>query len=204
MAKLIFRYGAMGASKTANALMVRYNYEEKGKTAIMIKPDIEDRDGEYVIKSRIGLEAQCFPISWLKDYILKLKREFPFETHVGGWKDIIGHGIDCIICDESQFFTEDDIDLLTSLVDEVGIPVICYGLRTDFRGKLFTASAKLLAEADVIEEIPTICWCGRKAHFNARVVDGEIVKDGEQMVLGSNDLYVGLCRKHFKEGRIKR
>ncbi len=199
MAKLYFRYGAMGASKTANALMLRYNYEEKGKNAILIKPLTDTRDGKYMIRSRIGLRHPCHNIDYLKNFIADVKSSFGDR-----WRETISDSVDIVISDESQFFTEEEIDFLSSIVDDFDIPVVCYGLRTDFKGNLFPASARLLALADVIEEVPTICWCGRKAQMNARVIDGVVVREGEQIVLGSNDLYVGLCRKHFNEGKLCR
>lgn len=186
MGKLYFRFGAMGASKTANALMVHYNYIEKGKKAIIITSDANTRDGAGVIKSRIGLSYETvYSISYLQ-----------------GLSSEEINCIDCIICDESQFFSVEEVDFLASIVDDYDIPVICYGLRTDFQGNLFPASARLMAIAEVIEEIPTICWCGRKAQMNARVIDGKVVREGKQIVLGSNDLYIGLCRKHFYEGKL--
>ena len=157
MAKLYFRYGAMGSSKSANALMVRYNYIERGQTAILIKPDGENRDGEDIIKSRIGLSEKAYTLSWLKEHISKMDK-------ADLW--------DCIIVDECQFLASQDVDYLADIVDDYDCPVICYGLRTDFLGNLFDASARLMAIADVIEEVPTVCWCGKKAHFNARIKDG--------------------------------
>ncbi len=188
MAKLYFRYGAMGSSKSANALMVRYNYIERGQTAILIKPDGENRDGEDIIKSRIGLSEKAYTLSWLKEHISKMDK-------ADLW--------DCIIVDECQFLASQDVDYLADIVDDYDCPVICYGLRTDFLGNLFDASARLMAIADVIEEVPTVCWCGKKAHFNARIKDGEIVRAGEQIELGGNESYTALCRKHFKLGIIK-
>ena len=187
MAKLYFRYGTMGSSKTANALMTRYNYIERGQTAIMIKPDGETRDGFDIIKSRIGLSCKCHDFSWLKNTITKMpKKEI--------W--------DCIIVDECQFLTPLQVDYLADIVDIYDRPVICYGLRTDFLGNLFDASARLMAIADVIEEIPTVCWCGKKAQFNARIKNGEITKTGKQIKYGGNESYISLCRKHYKKGDL--
>lgn len=182
MAKLYFRHGAMGSSKTANALMVRYNYLEKGQKVALLKPAGEDRDGARQIRSRIGLEAECL----LVDEFLK-KPDLNLAA---------------IIVDEAQFLTSEQVDQLSDLVDDHNIPVICYGLRSDFQGKLFPGSRRLLEIADEIEEIPTVCWCGRKAHFNARIREGRIVREGEQVLLGSNDVYVSLCRHHFKSGEL--
>ena len=184
MAKLIFRYGAMGSSKTANALMVRYNYYERDKKVVLLKPRCEDRDGAKVIKSRIGLEEPCeFAEDFLENYS--------------------GEHYDCIIVDEVQFLAPEIIDRLSNLVDTYGITVICYGLRTDFQSHLFPGAQRLMELADDIEQIRTICWCGKRAHFNARLLNGEMVTEGEQVQLGGNDSYISLCRKHYKERRIK-
>ena len=180
MAKLIFRYGAMGSSKTANALMVRYNYFEKGKKVKLLKPATENRDGEKIIKSRIGLAEPCeFAEEFLQSYT--------------------GEYYDCIIVDEVQFLAPDVIDKLSDLVDTYGITVICYGLRTDFRSELFPGAKRLMELADDIEQIKTICWCGKRAHFNARILNGQMVTEGEQVQLVGNESYTSLCRKHYKE-----
>ena len=179
MAKLIFRYGAMGSSKTANALMVRYNYVEKGKKVVLLKPRCEDRDGEHVIKSRIGLEDPC-------------------ESAEDFLADYSGEHYDCIIVDEVQFLAPEIIDRLSDLVDAHGITVICYGLRTDFQSHLLPGAKRLMEVADDIEQIKTICWCGKRAHFNARIMDGKMVTEGEQVQLGGNESYTALCRKHYK------
>jgi len=186
MAKLYYRYGVMGSSKTANALMVNYNYEERGQKALLTKPAIDQRDGERFVASRAGLnhpciwfhEVQAMPLEELKQYA-------------------------CIIVDECQFLSRAEVEWLVHIVDVENIPVICYGLRADFAGNLFPGSEALLAWADVIEEIKTICWCGKKATFNARFDEsGRVVKQGEQVVLGANDKYIGLCRKHWAEGNL--
>ena len=188
MAKLYFRYGAMGSSKTANALMVRYNYIERGQTAIMIKPDGENRDGFDIIRSRIGLSAKAHSLSWLKEQLPKMHK-------LDIW--------DCIIVDECQFLSPKDVEYLSDVVDKYDRPVICYGLRTDYLGNLFDASARLFALADVIEEVPTVCWCGKKAQFNARIKNGKMVRTGKQIKYGGNESYTALCRKHFNEGIVK-
>ena len=187
MAKLIFRYGAMGASKTANALMVRFNYYERGMHAVVLKPAIEHRDGELILQSRIGLQTECETV------------EHFLEMHTT--KDSFS-GVDCIIIDEAQFLSTEQVDIFAQIVDEHGIPVICYGLRTDFLGNSFEGSRRLLELADNLEEIPTICWCGSKARFNARISNGKKVTEGEQFALGGNDSYISLCRKHFFRGEI--
>ncbi len=186
MANLYFRYGAMGSSKTANALMVRYNYLEKGKRVALLKPDIENRDGKLKIKSRIGLEAECVLVSHFLQQFLKS----PYE-------------LDVIIVDEAQFLTEKEVDNLAYIVDIFNIDVICYGLRTDFQTHLFPGSKRLFELADVIEVIPTICFCGNKANFNARIINGKVVTEGKQVMMGGNESYVSLCRKHFYERKTK-
>ena len=186
MAKLYFRYGVMGSSKTANALMVRYNYEERGQEALMVKPAIDQRDGERVIASRIGLSYPCIYFHELR----ALSRE-SVQKYA------------CIIVDEAQFLAPEDVDYLTEVVDLWHVPVICYGLRADFKGELFPGSEALLATADIIEEIKTICWCGRKATYNARFDEHRrVLKEGAQVVLGANDKYIGLCRTHWRAGDL--
>ena len=182
MAKLYFRYGAMGSSKTANAIMVQYNYAERGQKVLMLKPQLEKRDGEQVLLSRSGLKTSCrfveeLPAIDLTDY-------------------------DCLIVDEAQFLTKDQVAALVNIVDNRNIPVICYGLRTDFQGNLFEGSMWLLAWADTIEEVKTICWCGKKATCNARVMNGRVVKEGDQILLGGNEAYISLCRKHWQNGDL--
>lgn len=182
MAKLYFRYGAMGSSKTANAIMVQYNYHERGQNALMLKPCLDNRDGERIVGSRSGLSAPCAYVEDLDTFDLT--------------------AFDCIIVDESQFLTKKQVEKLVKIVDEMNIPVICYGLRADFQGNLFEGSTWLMAWADTIEEIKTVCWCGRKATFNARVHDGKVVKAGEQILLGGNESYVALCRRHWSRGEL--
>lgn len=185
MAKLYFRYGAMGSSKTANALMVRYNYLERGKRALLAKPMTDMREGEKIVSSRMGLTASCI---WTEE-LVEMKEEELCQY-------------DCVIIDEAQFCDKTQIEFLVHLVDDLNIPVICYGLRADFQNNLFPGSKWLLAWADEIEEIKTVCWCGKAAKCNARFNRNGIVKEGEQVVLGGNDSYVALCRKHYTEGNL--
>ena len=186
MAKLYFRYGVMGSSKTANALMVRYNYEERGQKALMVKPNMDQREGAAIVNSRIGLNHPCM---WFDDFMTMRTEDIQVYQ--------------CIIVDEAQFLTRQEVEFLTDVVDNMKVPVICYGLRADFKGNLFTGSEALLACADIIEEIKTICWCGKKATYNARFDEnGVVVKEGAQVVLGANDKYIGLCRKHWKLGDL--
>lgn len=187
MAKLYFRYGAMGSSKTANALMVGYNYYERGKKALLVKPQLDDRDGEGYVASRMGLRQKC-------DFVEHLVTMPPEEIRK----------YDCIIVDEAQFCTKEQVEFLVHIVDDLSVPVICYGLRTDFQRNLFPGSMWLLAWADVIEEIKTVCWCGKAATCNARFNEkGEMITQGDQVVLGANDSYIALCRKHFRRGMLK-
>lgn len=182
MAKLYFRYGAMGSSKTANAIMVQYNYHERGQQVLMIKPKLDNRDGERTVLSRCGLQTECV-----------FMEEIP-------QMDLAGY--DCMIVDEAQFLTKEQVAYLVKVVDEMDIPVICYGLRADFQGNFFEGSQWLMAWADTIEEVKTICWCGRKATCNARVMNGKVIKEGDQILLGGNSQYVSLCRKHWANGQL--
>ena len=182
MAKLYFRYGAMGSSKTANAIMVQYNYAERGQRVLMVKPQLDNRDGERTVLSRCGLSTECV-----------------FMEELPG---IDVRQYDCVIVDEAQFLTKEQVQQLVHIVDELNVPVICYGLRADFQGNFFEGSLWLMAWADSIEEVKTICWCGRKATCNARVMDGRVIKEGDQILLGGNSQYVSLCRKHWASGEL--
>ena len=184
MAKLYFKYGAMGSSKTANALITKFNYEERGMKVWLIKPSIDVRDGVDVVKSRIGLSAKADIMTPDKN----LYEEFKARS-----------GCDVIIADECQFFTPEQIDDLRKIVDELDIPVLCYGLRTDFLTKLFPGSLRLFEVADSVTEIKTICGCGKKAIVNARIDgDGKIVTEGGQILIGGNDSYVAMCHSCWK------
>ena len=190
MAKLYFKYGAMGSSKTAQALITKFNYEERGMKVWLIKPATDKRDGCDNLTSRIGLASKCDPID-KSDGIRELFMRKILNA-------------DVIICDESQFFTENQIDELRKIVDEDNIPVICFGLRTDFLTRLFPGSKRLLELADSISEIKTICECGSKATVSARIdKSGNIVTSGEQIFLGGNDTYLAMCHKCWTE-RIKK
>ena len=182
MAKLYYRYGAMGSSKTANAIMVQYNYTERNQRVLMVKPRLDTRDGERIVKSRCGLESECVFVEDLGN------------TNLTDY--------DCVIVDEAQFLTKAQVEQLVHIVDDLNIPVIAYGLRADFRGELFEGSYYLMAWADSIEEIKTVCWCGKKATCNARILNGKVTMTGEQIMLGGNESYIALCRKHWKEGNI--
>ena len=179
MAKLYFKYGAMGSSKTANALITKFNYEERGMKVWLIKPSIDDRDGADTVRSRIGLQADAYvatPETNLYEQFLLLG-----DYHV-------------IIADECQFFTTAQVDQLRMIVDKLGIPVLCFGLRTDFLTHLFEGSRRLFEVADSITEIKTICTCGKKAIVNARIDgEGRVVTEGGQILIGGNDSYVAMC-----------
>ena len=196
MAKLYFRYGAMGSSKSANILMVRYNYEELGQYAILLKPRTDDRDGEHKIQSRIGLSA---PAEYVDDFLKEISKLWN-----GKETEYLYHGkkVNAILVDEAQFLSPEEVDALSDIVDFYEIPVLCYGLRTDFLNHLFPGSRRLMEIADVIEEVPTVCWCGKRAQCNTRYSNGKIVREGAQIMLGSNESYVALCRKHYKEGKL--
>ena len=187
MAKLYFKYGAMGSSKTAQALITKYNYEENDLNVWLIKPSADTRDGADTIRSRIGLEARCQVMTPQMDV---------YELFCDQRK---GH-CDVIIVDECQFMTVDQIDQLHAVVDEFNIPVLCFGLRTDFQTKLFPGSMRLMELADAIEEIKTMCDCGTKATVNARISDGYIVTEGAQVVLGGNDSYIAMCHRCYVNG----
>ena len=182
MAKLYFKYGAMGSSKTAQVLITKFNYEERGMRVFLIKPEIDTRDGKDVIRSRIGLEATAVCIPKEADLLEIYKKE--------------KKKYDVIIADECQFFTKEQIDALRAIVDRFNIPVLCFGLRTDFLTHLFPGSARLFEVADSIAEIKTICECGAKATVNARLnAKGQIVTHGSQVMLGGNDRYIAMCHK---------
>ena len=187
MAKLYFKYGAMGSSKTAQALITKYNYEENDMRVWLIKPSADTRDGAQILRSRIGLEAQVDVITPAID-VFRLFEETKRDQ------------CDVIIVDECQFLVPEQIDQLRSIVNDHGVPVLCFGLRTDFQTKLFPGSRRLMELADVIEEIKTMCDCGAKATVNARINDGYIVTEGAQVVLGGNDCYIAMCHRCYKQG----
>lgn len=184
MAKLYFKYGAMGSSKSAQALITKFNYEELGMTVWLIKPSVDTRDGADIVRSRIGLEASAQIIT-------------PEMNIINEYRAVGKH--DVIIADEAQFFTPAQIDELRFLVDEDDLPVLCFGLRTDFLTHFFPGSQRLMELADSLTEIKTVCECGRKATVNARIDEnGKIVTEGGQIFLGGNDSYVAMCHKCWK------
>ncbi|MCR4876837.1 MAG: thymidine kinase [Clostridiales bacterium] len=184
MAKLYFKYGVMGSSKSAQALITKFNYEERGMSVWLIKPSIDTRDGANVIRSRIGLMSEAdviTPETGIRD-----------RYHQMGRRDVI-------IADEAQFFTPEQIDELRTLVDEEDLPVLCFGLRTDFLTHFFPGARRLMELADSLTEIKTVCECGRKATVNARIDgEGRIVTQGGQVMLGGNDSYLAMCHQCWK------
>lgn len=189
MAKLYFRYGAMGSGKTIDMLKVAYNYEERGQRILVLSPAKDDRYGVGKITTRIGLQRDCVSISEDINLFSYIKNMFNKPN--------------AILVDEAQFFTESQIYQLSDVVDYFEIPVICYGLRTDFRLNFFPGSKILMGIADSVEEIKTICECGKKAIINMRFVDGIAVVEGEQICIGGNDTYKSVCRKCYKRYVLK-
>ena len=188
MAKLYFKYGAMGSSKTAQALITKYNYEENDLRVWLIKPSADTRDGKQILRSRIGLEAEVEVIPPDMDILARFD-----ETRRGS--------CNVIIVDECQFLTEQQIDELRAIVNDRNVPVMCFGLRTDFQTKLFPGSRRLMELADEIQEIKTMCDCGAKATVNARIdSNGHIITQGAQVVLGGNDSYIAMCHKCYIRG----
>lgn len=185
--KMYFYYGAMGSSKTANALMTRFSWEERGKKVILMKPSIDTRDGAEIVKSRAGLSATAtliYPDSRIRDVLPE-----PAENY------------DNIIVDEAQFLSKEQVDELRDIVNE-GTFVMCYGLKTDFRGELFEGSKRLIEMADSLREVVSMCPCGKKAIMNARYSDNRILYEGEQVVVGGNESYIALCHRCYKKGII--
>ena len=187
MAKLYFKYGAMGSSKTAQALITKYNYEENDMRVWLIKPSADTRDGAGIIRSRIGLEAQCEIATPERNIYERFREGFAGQCHA-------------VIVDECQFLTVEQIDQLRAIVNDFSVPVMCFGLRTDFKTRLFPGSMRLMELADCIEEIKTMCDCGCKATVNARINDGYIVTEGAQVVLGGNDCYIAMCHRCYVNG----
>ena len=188
MAKLYFKYGAMGSSKTAQALITKYNYEENRLKVWLLKPSADTRDGQDILRSRIGLEARVEVAPPDSDIYTRFR-----QTRRGC--------CDIIIVDECQFLTTEQIDQLRAIVNDFDIPVICFGLRTDFQTKLFPGSRRLMEVADTFDEIKTICDCGNKAIVNARIdCNGHIVTEGAQVVLGGNDSYIAMCHRCYETG----
>lgn len=189
MAQLYYRYSTMNAGKSIELIKVAYNYEERGKRVLTLAPSVDARYGMGLITSRIGLQREAVIVNDDTN-ILDLFIERNDDKK-----------IDCILLDECQFLKKHHVEELAEIVDSYDVPVLAYGLKNDFRNELFEGSYYMLIYADKIEEIKTICWCGRKATMVARVVDGKIVKQGRQIQIGGNEMYVSLCRKHYNDGR---
>lgn len=191
MARLYFKYGAMGGGKTLDCIRTYYNYQEKGLVVRSYKPELDTRDSECVISSRTGDRIQS---DWIKqdDKIYELFKEFNRDN------------TDVVLIDEAQFLTAEQIQDLKDFAIDLDIPIICYGLTTDFRSYLFEGSKRLMELADSKEEIKSVCWCGKLATQNARIIDGEVVKEGEVVQVGGNESYTPLCYYHFREGKSKK
>ncbi|MGI6211179.1 MAG: thymidine kinase [Anaerovoracaceae bacterium] len=194
MAQLYYRYSTMNAGKSTEVIKVAYNYEERGKNVLTLVPEIGDQSGNHsdigLISSRIGLQREALVIRDDTDILQLFVRENAKRL------------IECVLVDECQFLKKHHVEELVEIVDSCNVPVLAYGLKNDFKNELFEGSYYMLVYADKIEEIKTICWCGRKATMVARIKNGRIVKQGQQVMIGGNDLYVSLCRKHYNDGRL--
>lgn len=190
MAKLYFKFGAMGCSKTAQALITKFNYEERGMKVLLLKPSVDVRDGAEIVKSRIGLTAKAVVVNDKEDLYKEYEEKYRDR--------------DVIIVDECQFLTPEQVDELGQIVIDFNVPVLCFGLRTDFLTHLFPGSRRLFEIAESITEIKSVCKCGAKATVNARLDDdGNVVYSGEQVCLGGNDRYVAMCRKCWLKKRAE-
>jgi thymidine kinase len=188
MAKLYFYYSAMNAGKTTTLLQSSFNYQERGMATMLFTAAIDDRYATGSISSRIGLEAEAHMFDPTCNLRNKIEEELTQRT------------INCILIDEAQFLTKEHVFQLASVADDLGVPVLAYGLRTDFQANLFEGSQWLLAIADELQELKTICNCGSKATMNLRIdAQGKAVKEGASIEIGGNDRYIALCRKHFME-----
>ena len=190
MAQLYYRYSTMNAGKSLEIIKVANNYEERDKNVLCFTPAVDDRDGAGMINSRIGLSRDAVSVrddTDIMDLFMRMNEN---------------RKIDCVLVDECQFLKKHHVQELAEIVDSFDVPVLAYGLKNDFKNELFEGSYYLLVYADKIEEIKTICWCGRKATMIARVNDGKIVKHGDQIIIGGNEMYVSLCRKHYNDGRL--
>ena len=188
MAQLYFYYSAMNAGKSTVLLQSSYNYKERGMETLLLTPEIDERAGKGKIASRIGLSADAMTFSQTDDLQQKIE-----ACHAE-------KAIACVLIDEAQFLSRSQVEQLCTIADELGIPILCYGIRTDFLGNLFEGSAALLGLADNLVELKTICHCGRKATMNLRLgADGQAIKEGDQVEVGGNERYIAMCRRHFRE-----
>ena len=193
MAKLYFYYSSMNAGKSTTLLQSSYNYQERGMRTLILQPEIDSRFGTGTVASRIGIQAQALTFNTVDNlYQLVERAHAPEPLH-------------CVLVDEAQFLTRQQVRQLSDVCDQLDVPVLTYGLRTDFQGKLFEGSQQLLAWADTLTEIKTICHCGRKATMVLRIdAQGRAIKDGQQVQIGGNDRYLSVCRLHFKQGMSRR
>jgi thymidine kinase len=192
MSKVYFYYSAMNAGKSTVLLQSSYNYHERGMRTLLFTPAMDTRSGVGRIESRIGLASDAVALQPGENLLERVRNTHEAEA------------VACVLVDEAQFLSPEQVRQATDIADKLRIPVLCYGLRTDFQGKLFPGSAELLALADNLIELKTICHCGRKATMNLRVgPDGSAVKVGAQVEIGGNDRYVAMCRRHFKEALAK-
>lgn len=190
MASLYFKYAAMNSGKSTQLLQAHYNYIERGMTPVAMTAQLDDRYGRGRITARIGIDLPAETFTKTTDIFRFIAQKH--ETHP----------VAALLIDEAQFLTPEQVAQCARIVDELDVPVMCYGLKTDFLGQLFAGSQALLCLADNLEEIKTICWCGRKATQTARVSAGEVVRAGAQIAIGGNDMYTSLCRKHFMNGDL--
>ncbi|MBZ0056960.1 thymidine kinase [Leclercia barmai] len=191
MAQLYFYYSAMNAGKSTALLQSSYNYQERGMRTVVYTAEIDDRFGTGKVSSRIGLSSPARLFNPLTNLLDEIRAE------------AADRAVHCVLVDESQFLTRQQVHELSEVVDELDIPVLCYGLRTDFRGELFIGSQYLLAWSDKLVELKTICFCGRKASMVLRLdQSGKPYAEGEQVVIGGNERYVSVCRKHYKEALV--
>jgi thymidine kinase len=186
---MYFYYSTMNAGKSTILLQSSYNYRERGMRTLVFAPEIDDRFGAGVVSSRIGLQSEAIAFSISENLFRRIQQEHEKQK------------VDCVLVDEAQFLTKKQVRQLGDVCDDLGIPVLAYGLRTDFQGNLFEGSQYLMAWADNLNEIKTICHCGRKATMVLRIDStGKPVREGEQIQIGGNERYVTVCRKHFKQG----
>lgn len=191
MAKLYFNYSAMNAGKSTILLQASHNYHERGMRTMLMTAGIDNRYGDAVISSRIGIASDAITFNEGDDLLAMVRQQHDQNS------------ISCLLVDEAQFLSTEQVWQLTQVADKLDIPVLAYGLRTDFQGELFPGSAALLALSDNIREIRTICWCGRKATMVMRLdADGKPIQAGEQIAIGGNDLYVSVCRQHWVDRDI--
>jgi len=180
----------MNAGKSIEIIKVAYNYEERNKRVLTLIPVVDNRYGVGLITSRIGIQREATVVNENTNILELFMKEDEKER------------ISCVLVDECQFLKKHHVQELAEIVDSCDVPVLAYGIKNDFKNELFEGSYYMLIYADKIEEIKTICWCGRKATMIARVIDGKFVKQGKQIVIGGDDMYVSLCRKHYNDGRF--